>query len=539
MSDLTLRRLAVVLCAGWSGLTAATAAEEPAAPTGPVIRVSAETTHVTEPLDAEGYVDYIAALNALLGKGVTADENAAIPLLQGMGVVEKNVEFTNLLRVALGLPEWKPGDLDLLSLNELAVELSQAETDPAARGAASQRVVAQNGPAMERPWVEADFPAMADLLKRNTAALQHITTGLKRPKYFRPYVRREPNDLVVAILLPDVQEMRDVARQLNMRVMLHLGHGRLAEAREDLLSMHRLGVHASRGGTIIEGLVGIAIDSMATAAGNRWAEMALKQPREVTAYRTALAAIPVPGDFARQLGTAERFMGLDMCQALARGRTSATAILTDTGALGPNQANSLVRADRLFEAFVGLSLDWNTTMVTLNRQYDALVEAGKMTDPLAREQKLLALEAQLKAQRQETVSVRSVVNNVLGGSKFRGATLGNTLGQLLLPAVVQVYEADNRIRMRRTTLLIGLASIEYFTANGAWPDSLEPLVAAKTIPAPIDVYTGSPLQWKVSDTGFRVYSIGKNRKDDGGRTFGSMHTTDDIPFAIPVPADNE
>src|SRR5947207_1711495 len=47
--------------------------------------VSPETTYVTEPLDAEGYVDYPTALNERLSKGVTPENNANVLIWQALG----------------------------------------------------------------------------------------------------------------------------------------------------------------------------------------------------------------------------------------------------------------------------------------------------------------------------------------------------------------------------------------------------------------------------------------------------------------------
>src|SRR5260370_14512083 len=44
-----------------------------------------ETTYVTGPLDADGYIDYAAARNERLGKGVTPENNANVLLWQAIG----------------------------------------------------------------------------------------------------------------------------------------------------------------------------------------------------------------------------------------------------------------------------------------------------------------------------------------------------------------------------------------------------------------------------------------------------------------------
>src|SRR5256885_8409701 len=47
--------------------------------------VSKETTYVTGPLDKDGYVDYAAALNERLGKGVTPETNANVLIWKEIG----------------------------------------------------------------------------------------------------------------------------------------------------------------------------------------------------------------------------------------------------------------------------------------------------------------------------------------------------------------------------------------------------------------------------------------------------------------------
>jgi hypothetical protein len=47
--------------------------------------IGKETTYVTGPLDKDGYIDYAAALNERLGKGVTPENNANVLLWKAMG----------------------------------------------------------------------------------------------------------------------------------------------------------------------------------------------------------------------------------------------------------------------------------------------------------------------------------------------------------------------------------------------------------------------------------------------------------------------
>src|SRR5438094_5975588 len=47
--------------------------------------IGKETTYVTGPLDKDGYIDYAAALNERLGRGVTPENNACVLLWKALG----------------------------------------------------------------------------------------------------------------------------------------------------------------------------------------------------------------------------------------------------------------------------------------------------------------------------------------------------------------------------------------------------------------------------------------------------------------------
>src|SRR2546423_1468368 len=47
--------------------------------------ISPETTYITEPLDAQGYPDYVTALNQRLSQGVTPENNANVLIWKALG----------------------------------------------------------------------------------------------------------------------------------------------------------------------------------------------------------------------------------------------------------------------------------------------------------------------------------------------------------------------------------------------------------------------------------------------------------------------
>jgi hypothetical protein len=58
-------------------LAAVALADEPKKPE-PKFPLGKETTYVTGPLEADGYIDYETALYEIAGKGITPDKNANV-----------------------------------------------------------------------------------------------------------------------------------------------------------------------------------------------------------------------------------------------------------------------------------------------------------------------------------------------------------------------------------------------------------------------------------------------------------------------------
>src|SRR6516162_7270368 len=51
----------------------------------PKLPLGKETTYITEPLDKDGYLNYEAALNDRLGKGITPEKNANVLIWKALG----------------------------------------------------------------------------------------------------------------------------------------------------------------------------------------------------------------------------------------------------------------------------------------------------------------------------------------------------------------------------------------------------------------------------------------------------------------------
>jgi hypothetical protein len=64
---------------------------------------------------------------------------------------------------------------------------------------------------------------------------------------------------------------------------------------------------------------------------------------------------------------------------------------------------------------------------------------------------------------------------------------------------------------------IGIACKMHKNANGAFPGNTDLLSPGILKEIPLDPFTGKPFIYRLQDTGFIVYSLGSNLRDDGGR----------------------
>lgn len=87
---------------------------------------------------------------------------------------------------------------------------------------------------------------------------------------------------------------------------------------------------------------------------------------------------------------------------------------------------------------------------------------------------------------------------------------------LLMPAMSAVFQATGRGIGTNSCTDTALAIEQYRLANGSIPASLDELVPAFISSVPIDPMDGKPLRYIVTDSGYTLYSVGRNQVDDGG-----------------------
>jgi hypothetical protein len=491
----------------------------------PKLPLGKETTCVTDPLDREGYLDYQAALNGRLGKGITPGKNANALLWKALGPrPEGGTGMPPEFFRRLGIEEPPPrGDYLIGFQQYLKDHLKLDQSEIAA-------IYDQHSRALKRPWNAKDYPHVAAWLKANEKPLAVVVEATKRPDYFNPLVTREhkPGSLLGA-LLPGVQKCREAASALACRAMLRLAEGKDDDAWQDLIACHRLGRLVARGATLIEFLVGVAIDAIASNADLAYLERARLTTKQIQDRLKDLQALPPLPPVAGKIDLGERFTFLDCVQLVRRGGIG----MMEGLAGGPPPKKPDAKEEQ------GLaSLDWGLILRNGNRWYDRMAAALRLEDRAAREKAFARLEEDLTSLKVNAVNQADVLNAILEGKdpgKQVSRAIGNVLIGLLIPAVQKVQSAHDRAEQIRRNLQVAFALAAYHRDHGRYPAKLDALAPAYLKAVPNDLFSGKPLVYKPSDKGYLLYSVGPNGKDDGGRWYDDNPPGDDPRVRVPLP----
>jgi hypothetical protein len=106
---------------------------------------------------------------------------------------------------------------------------------------------------------------------------------------------------------------------------------------------------------------------------------------------------------------------------------------------------------------------------------------------------------------------------LLAGDKNPLTRFNHMFTLLIMPATGKSFEAAGRNLALRDLVRCAIAARQYQHANGELPKSLATLAAFEYLPAvPADPFDGQPLRLIAGEESLTIYSIGRDRKDDGG-----------------------
>lgn len=140
-----------------------------------------ETTRITAPLTADGYPDYLAAINALESKGMTRENNAAIVMSE---ILEFSYQTEAMRKATFAI--WGVSEPGARPFEEYYSWL--AREGPAGKGTLPYKEMET---AMSRPWSAEEHPALARWVAAMEPALTRMEVASRRSEMYVPELTRD------------------------------------------------------------------------------------------------------------------------------------------------------------------------------------------------------------------------------------------------------------------------------------------------------------------------------------------------------------
>jgi hypothetical protein len=528
MSSNPLLKAALVLFVGLGSIVVTVAVansdeKKPAKPKVLKIHISKKTTYFMSPVRKDGTVDYAAALNSRASRGVTPENNAAALLAQVCSRAKFSDSLLSKYNSKLGITKTAKRQRRMLTMSEFAKHVAGNKAEEYAN-----KLYDEQGKAMEGPWARKDLRKLAAWLDHNSKPLAAVETALQRPKWYLPIVASTDSELLIAEPLPVVQSMRSIAWALSARALLAVHEGRMDAAARDLLTSHRLARSVAHGHFLIDALVGYAIEAITCSADAKMLQSGKLTEKQSAGFAQALAQLPRLRAMSEIVNFTERCVALDAILYLARNGPQALKELTDLSASGGMKILQVIQKSYAL-------IDWNIPLQMVNEEFDRV--HASMTRPSHKERKIAFAEFDKRLQQQQTELMNpKFAMELTKGGKVNRSKLSRAMGTiviaLFLPAVQQSRAAEDRNVSRFQLTRIAVALERYREGNGRFPEKLADLQPRFFKKIPADPYSGKPLIYRRSKSGYILYAVGENVQDDGGNTFGSKPTGDDIIVRI-------
>lgn len=345
---------------------------------------------------------------------------------------------------------------------------------------------------------DVDKQLIKQWMSDNKEVLELIVAGAQKPFYWQKYDETKDTG-VVSIDIPSLAGFRKLAFALRWRIWLSVEQGRYEDAFGDIKTCYLFGRHLKGDKTLIEQLVGMAIEGLAVGTLNDVLSDCKIDSAKLAAFQQDFEKTIAEEDFTVSL-KAEKLLIYDEVQR---------CFTEDFIGGGHISLDGIRRLQVLGQMSVGdfdlLERFWDRSLHVLfthpNKE-----QTREMTDRLY--------------DFWETVFRKSPACLRAEGIDIEKETMEMVKGNVFLeiaPALSRLNKISHRSRIGTEATLTIIAVLRYKQDTGDYPDSLKELIAANYLKElPIDPYSDKPLVYKTTDDSFILYGVGLNFADDGG-----------------------
>lgn len=354
------------------------------------------------------------------------------------------------------------------------------------------------------PLSPASLAAADEFLQTNAARFVAVQAALTRPQFRFPVEISQG----LAALLPHLSVIKQEAVYLQIAALVAAERNDTASVLAELRSIVRLGEMLAAEPVLISQLVRLSTTGLMIASVEQWLSRQTLQATDLEQLRLMLEAAEFHG-VARFSLVGERAFSLSAFDPNA----AAFLVAGDTTSSGeetPEQSANKARTGfKLLRASGYLLFDQRLMLETFK---DGIALAEQETPESLTEYEAL-FEAVDRKARQFPPKIFSA---------------------MMLPALKKVPARFAAYEARRRATLLALAVERYRLANdGERPSRLDDLMPDLLSSIPIDPFDGQPLRFQKLERGYVIYSVGQDRKDNGGKEYirGTVEGTD-ITFTV-------
>lgn len=329
----------------------------------------------------------------------------------------------------------------------------------------------------------------------------------------QPYIPEppgEPNPMMLSVLLPDLANMRNFAKDLSVDTYFAAEAGHGERAVRNFEAMLGLSVHARESETLIGQLVQIAIEALAerqlTQVLSNYPDLFTRDQldRLQAAFTTIGRPGPAPDEGITRFDlnmTMERAFFYDMVQRSFSDDGNGNGHMTLEGARVLGTVGSLsgsTGADAALTAAALLSASRQSTVEKYDDFMDRFERAAAKR-PWQRQPGELELDTE----------VEQLHASTLGRARY-------PLIALLMPALSKAALHKDLADVRRDAAITTIALAHYHADHQRYPQTLAELLPDYLPALPIDPVDGQPLRYLLTPQGPILYSLGFDKDDDQG-----------------------
>ena len=481
---------------------------------GPLpITVSKETTYILGPVKKDGTVNYIAYLNDKYSKGVTKENNAAIPLIGILGSYSfLTKDNAQPICEMLGIPVPPAGKKYFIDSDEYAyTHLSDAEYDEY-----EERYDLDT--AAINPWNAKQYPIIAQWLQANEDALNATLVAMQRTGYYIPIDSSDPNATMSFINTLNARACVDLGAALSARAMLKLDSDDVPGAWADLIAARHLARRIGSGYWLFEHWAAMDIETTACQASQKLGGSGKLTSDQSQAFLTDLQHLGSLPDILTTAYETERLELLDHIMLLAR----------ETRKHG--FANAWVKTcladsyDQWETLFRKRDLNWDQMLKTANSWLDSLQAASSKKTFKDRKDAWADCTRNFGECRVNHLNNRSFLKIVQNHFGDPTEYISNTLISSFIPDLGSVGELRDRAITQSNLAIIAMALADHRAEKNAYPDKLTDMVPGYLKEIPYDIFIDKPFGYTKTDKGYLLYSVAENMKYDGPK----INEDDDI-----------